>query len=486
MLKRPLFYASFLFSSMVGFSANGYAADELPDLGASALTVLSIEKEQQLGEVIFNEFQGYSQILQDPLITEYINSLGNRLVAHAEGVRFPFRFFAVDSPTINAFAIYGGYIGLHTGLISDAQTESQLASVIGHEIAHVTQRHLARRKQASQQQSTLTLAGVVGSMLMAVVSPQLLMASLMATAAGSQQSMLNYTRGNEQEADNIGMNILASAGYDPYGAAEMFGIMHEQSRFSTKPPPFLVTHPLEESRITDARLRAQQFERRFYPDSLDFLLVNARIKARYIFTKEDAVARFEEMVDKNRGNKLFAAKYGLALALLRDDQAQKAHKILVDLDKQSANNLFILDTLSDIAVELKQTEKLLPKLEYAYKLRPNNSVVTLNYANVLLESNKPEEAAQLLEYYLIKKPKDFIGTSLLKLAYKQAKNTTKYHVVSAQLYALSSNYTNAIQSIDRALSSMPLELDSEIRRLDALKIKYRSRQKYVKKIKETM
>ena len=112
-------------------------ANDLPDLGASALTVLSIEKEKRLGDVLFNEMRGHAGVLKDPLTQEYLNTLGNRLVAHANDVKFPFTFFAIHSNDINAFAFYGGHIGIHTGLIAEADTESQFASVIGHEIAHV-------------------------------------------------------------------------------------------------------------------------------------------------------------------------------------------------------------------------------------------------------------------------------------------------------------------------------------------------------------
>lgn len=477
-------YYSIVFTFGLVFTAQSFAtSNELPDLGQSALTVLSIEKEIRLGELIYNELRGQSGIVSDPLINEYINSLGNRLVAHSQDVKFPFTFFSINSTDINAFAFYGGHIGVHSGLITAADSESQLASVLAHEIAHVTQRHLARRQQAAAAQSPLTLAGILGSLLMAMVSPEAMIASMMATTAGSQQSMINYTRGNEQEADNIGMNVLATAGYDPYAASEFFAKLQDQARFKTALPAFLVTHPLPDSRVTDARLRAHQYEKKFYPDSLEFLMVKHRLMVRFSGNNPDLIAILEDKVKKSRGNRLFASSYGLALAYLDNKQYDKAETLLASLEQQAPGNLYLLDSLSDLHIAKGIPEVYLPTLAEAFKFRPNNSVVTLNYANVLIESKKYAEAIQLLEYYLLAKPNDFLGTQILKTAYKKVNNMAKYHATSAEYFALMSNYTAAIQAADRALTFLPEVNRSEISRLEALKRSYRERSKYIMEIK---
>lgn len=492
MLKKlAVTVSTMLLSCSCLFSANAFsdlysghsAANELPDLGASALTVLSIEKEKKLGDIVYNQLQGQAAILHDPLIREYLNSLGNRLVAHSQNVKFPFTFFAVNSPTINAFAFYGGHIGVHTGLIAAAETESQLASVLAHEIAHVTQRHLARRKEAANRQTPLTLAGVIGSILLAAVNPQLMLATIMTTGASAQQSMINFTRHNEREADNIGMNVLATAGYDPYAAAEFFAKLQEQQRYKNKSLPFLITHPLADSRVTDARLRAQQYEKRFFADSLDFLLINARIQARYYRDSKNLVALLKDKVKQAKGNKQYAAKYALAIALLDSDQLAESEKILDELKTYSPDSLYLLDTYSDLYIAQKRPEQLLSQLAYAYQLRPNNSVVTLNYANVLLEANKHQKAIQILEYYLLTKPEDYLAMGLLKSAYKKAENMTRYHITDAELAALRADYAKGISAIERALMSMTEEDKAEVARLDALKIKYRTRQKYIRNIR---
>lgn len=477
--------AIFIFSA----SAHSMTLDnELPDLGASALSTLSIEKEKQLGNIIFDQLRGQTAILQDPIIIEYINDLGNRLVAKSNDVNFPFTFFGVNNSQINAFAFYGGYIGVHTGLIAKSENESQLASVLAHEIAHVTQRHLARSKEAASNRAPLTLAGIVGSIILAAVSPQLVMASMMATTAGTQQAMINYTRGNEQEADRIGMNILANSGYDPYAAAEFFTKLQEQVRYKSNIPAFLVTHPLPDTRVTDARLRAQQYEKKFYTDSLDFLLVKARIDARYVKNEADNsdTTTLVDRIKKTSGNKRFALQYQLLLTLVDNKKIDKAFKIWEKLNEYAPGNLFLLDTYSDLAIAAQTPEVALDALAKAYKNKPNNYVVTLNYANVALEAKQYSKAIELLEYFLLKKPNDLLATQMLVDAYKDSKNMAKYNITKGELYALMARYNEAITFLDRALAMMGKSDKAEVSRIQALKYQYRERQQYIKDIKGTI
>ena len=473
--------------SLIAASAHSMTSDnELPDLGASALGTLSIEKERRLGHIIYDQLRGQTAILQDPLIIEYLNDLGNKLVAKSEDVNFPFTFFGVNNNQINAFAFYGGFIGVHTGLIAKADNESQLASVLAHEIAHVTQRHLARGKEAANNRAPLTLAGIVGSILLAAINPQLVMASMMATSAGTQQAMINYTRGNEQEADNIGMNILANAGYDPYASAEFFAKLQEQIRYKADIPAFLITHPLPESRVTDARLRAMQFEKKFYADSLEFMLVKARINARYVRSEYDKIKDLTNLIDKSSGNKKFALQYELLLRLVDDEQFDKAFELWESLVKVAPNNLYLLDTYSDLAIAAKKPELALEALSKAYKIKPNNYVVTLNYANVALEAKMPDRAIELLEYYLLNKPRDLLATQMLVDAYKDSKNMAKYNITKGELFALMARYNEAITFLDRALAMLGKNDNAEINRIQALKYQYRERQQYIKDIKGTI
>lgn len=478
---------SAIVASTVSMSAHSMANnDDLPDLGTSALTTLSIEKEKRLGAIIYEQFQGSAPLLHDPLIKEYINALGNRLVVHADSVKFPFTFFVVNESSINAFAFYGGHIGLQTGLIAAAETESQLASVLAHEIAHVTQRHIARRQEQSAANSGMTIAGFIGALLLAAISPQAVMASMMATSAGAQQAMINYTRSNEQEADNVGMGILANAGFDPAASAQFFAKLQEQVRYKTAIPAFLVTHPLPESRISDARLRALQYERKFYSESLEFLLIKARINARFgnnTKNSSERINHLQTLIDKSSATKKFAFEYEMLLRLVDDKQYDKAHSLWAKLNKSYPSNLYLLDTYTDLMTAQKNFEPAINALKKAYEIRPNNSIVTLNLANTYLAAKMEQESIELLEYYLLVKPNDFLATQMLTDAYKQSKNMAKYHATKAELYALMARYSQAISFADKAMSYLGKKDNTEISRLQALKRLYRKRLNYIQDIR---
>lgn len=240
---RPLLNSILLTCALVTTHSSVAQTElKLPDLGTSALQVLPIEKEQAIGEVMMMQLRSRSPVVGDPVLEEYLTSLGNRLVANANDVRFPFTFFWINNKDINAFAFYGGHVGVHTGLIAQSDNESQLASVIGHEIAHVTQRHLARRVQNAQDNSALTIAGLITGILATVVAPDAGIAILSASQTQSSLNQLTHSRKAEQEADRFGMNTLYKAGFDPNAASEFLTKLSDQIRFKNKPPAFLLTH----------------------------------------------------------------------------------------------------------------------------------------------------------------------------------------------------------------------------------------------------
>jgi len=194
--------------------------NELPDIGSSINKILPLNLEQQLGDYYMKVLRQQLPVINDPQIRNYINELGFRLVSSNEDTKDrQFYFFVINDPTINAFAMPGGYIGINSGLIQNAESESELAGVMAHEIAHVTQRHLARRLEQQQQISIPTLLATLGSVLVMTKNSQAGMAALTGIQAGASQVMINHTRTNESEADRIGIVTLANAGFEPSGMA---------------------------------------------------------------------------------------------------------------------------------------------------------------------------------------------------------------------------------------------------------------------------
>ncbi|SEL04646.1 Putative Zn-dependent protease, contains TPR repeats [Colwellia chukchiensis] len=421
--------------------------NKLPEIGSAGFSVLSIEKERQIGSEMMRQIRASQPILHDPVLTEYINDLGNRLVRHAKDVNYSFEFFVIKNQELNAFAFFGGHIAIHSGLITTANTESELASVVAHEISHVTQRHLARRLEEQNRAQPLTMAGLVSGVLLTLINPSVGMAALNTTIAASQQAGINYTRGNEKEADRVGIELLANSGFNPQGAPDFFSIMAEKYRYTSKPPAMLLTHPLPESRISDARVRAQNYFPRPLAPSLQFELAKARISARYEGNAQDNIQHYQQQIDKQRYAIKAAAQYGLALALYENKEYQRAITQLESLFHNDKKNLFYADALTDAYIAVKAYSKAIDMLAELNLLMPNNQVVTLNYANALTEAKQYSEAEMLLQDYLTLNPQNFIANDLLTTVYRKQNKLALMHATKAEVYALLGAYPKAIDEL---------------------------------------
>ncbi|NVK57397.1 MAG: M48 family metallopeptidase [Alteromonadaceae bacterium] len=428
----------------------GSDKNTLPDIGVVASEALTVDKEMLIGDAIMRQMRGQAPIIDDPVLTEYIQDLGNRLVLQAENTKFPFEFFVINNSAMNAFAFYGGHVGVHSGIITSADTESELASVLAHEVTHVTQRHLARRALSQQRSSPLQIASMLGSILLAVANPEAGMAALQTSSAISQQMSIDYTRSNEQEADRIGIDILYNAGFDPRAASTFFGKMAEEYRLRSRPPERLLTHPLTEKRIADARSRMARYPEVRLPPSLTFHLAKARLLARYQYKPDYALEHFQLLNEQGTTLIPEAAQYGLAIALLANDKAAQAQEINDQLLKGRPGNLFYIDLATDIYIALNQPQKAVEMLEKELSHKPRNSVVVLNLANSYLTLKQHSKVIELLRDYLLVKPDDQLAYSLLSEAYKEEKSFKGMHQSKAELLALYGAYPNAIDELQHA------------------------------------
>ncbi|MEM9304047.1 MAG: M48 family metalloprotease, partial [Pseudomonadota bacterium] len=231
----------------------------LPDIGASAGAVISERDENAYGEALKREFTRLAKIVDDPLIAGYFRLMGYSLVAHSDRPDGNFTFVVVDDDSINAFAAPGGFIALHSQLILTAENESEVAAVVAHEIAHVTQRHIARRIESAQKMSLPMTLLMLGAVLAGSGNGDAAQAAVVGTQALMQQMQINFTRANEYEADWVGIRKLAAAGYDPDAMASFFAKMARENRgYGARIPEFLRTHPVESTRIAESKNRARQ------------------------------------------------------------------------------------------------------------------------------------------------------------------------------------------------------------------------------------
>ena len=455
-IKRSAFHALVVFYLLATFSAVAQQMhrhddrNELPEIGVVASAAISLDKEQEIGDIIMRQMHGQLPIVNDPVLEQYLQDLGNRLVANADNVKFPFSFFWVNNGAINAFAFFGGHIGVHTGLIHYANDESELASVLAHEIAHVTQRHIARRIQAQQRATPLMLASMLAGIAVAVANPEAGMAAVSATQATSAQMQIDYTRSNEQEADQIGISTLYKAGYDVSAAASFFSILNEQYRTASKPPERLLTHPLTENRIADARARISDYPERKLAPNLSFHLAKARVMARYTFSEKFSVEYFQQALDKKQYVFEQAALYGLAIAQHRVGNITAAQQLINRLLTNDPTNYFYVDLASDLYIESDQPQQATALLSPLLEQAPRNKVLVLNQANALIHAQQESVAVELLKDFLLVDDDYLLAYSLLSDAYKEQQNALAMHQTKAEVFALTGAYQRAVDELQYA------------------------------------
>jgi predicted Zn-dependent protease len=424
---------------------------ELPELGDSSATVLSPLQEQRIAEQIMRDVYNSNQVLRDAEVTDYITSLGLRLAANSPDRRQEFRFFAVRDNSINAFAMPGGVIGVHTGLIVAANNESEVAGVLGHEIGHVVQRHLARMLAQQKTDSIISMAGMALALLAARGSPQLSSGAMAAASAGAIQRQLDYTREHEREADRVGFQILQNAGFDTRGLATFFETLQKGSRFSDgSAPSFLRTHPLTTERIADVRGRAEASSSfRMLPYSPDFEYVKAKLVAA-IGSPQQAISVFQHNLQERRYTSEEAQHYGLAIAFMRKNDQEGAAKELAWLRQNAMPHAMIETLAANIEVARKQPEKAAKQFAAALERFPNHRALIYGYAEHFLATNQPDKLLKLVDEKVSAFPDDAYLYELKSRAYTaQGKNLLR-HQAQGESYVRQYNLQGALEQFDLA------------------------------------
>jgi len=369
----------------------------LPDIGSPADAVLSKNDENQLGRAIMRQVRASGELVEDPLVTEYINEIGYQLAAQANADGdHEFAFFVVDNPVINAFALPGGFIGVHTGLLEATRNEDELAGVLAHEVAHVTQRHIARSIHASQRQSLLSTAIMLGAILAgAAGAGSDAMQGAIAVAQGSAaQQQINFTRSNEYEADRVGISALASAGFDPQGMGSFFEVISRGTSLSqTRVPEFLRTHPVSSARIAESRSRAREYAPVHTADSVTYGIARARMIVAGKNTPTEAVNHFEREPYEFQSD---IERYGRAVAYLKAGRNDEANRIFEELANNDSKVIAYHIGLGDSQMAMEAIGDSMQTFERALELFPRNLPVTIHYAEALLKIGEAEKAHDML------------------------------------------------------------------------------------------
>ena len=374
-------------------------AQTLPDLGEESATVLSPQMERRIGEEYFRELRGSPEFLDDPEITAYVQDLGSRLIAASAEPGLDVEFFVIKDNSINAFAMLGGFIGVNTGLLTAAQSESEAASVLGHELGHLIQKHIARSVSAGQKISIGTLAAAALCLLAARSNSQGTQACAMVASAVPITQQLAYSRDFEREADRVGFDILKKGGFDVTAMPLFFERLQRAGRvYDSNAPVYVRNHPLTTERIADVRNRAQLETYRQHADSLAFHLVRAKLRATVDTTvdgQSEAIRYFSSQLADQTYSNLTATHYGYAWALLKAREYAKAEAELAQIPKIVAHPM--IDSLAAaLMLARKDVTGAITALRAAAAKYPTARYLKLELIEALQQANRHEEALALL------------------------------------------------------------------------------------------
>ncbi|MCL4779492.1 MAG: M48 family metalloprotease [Gammaproteobacteria bacterium] len=431
------------------------ANSDLPDIGSPGDTVLSRDLELQIGRSIYRSLVNADRVISDPEIQEYAQDIGQKLAIHAQDGDFQFNFFVVDDSAINAFALPGGYIGVHSGLILATKSESELAGVIAHEISHVTQRHISRAVYANQRNSILSMAAMLGAILLGAASGSSdAITGAIATAQGvAAQQQINFTRANEYEADRVGVGVLAAAGFDPQAMPSFFETLARQSGpLESQAPEFLRTHPVTVNRIAETRERAASLPRPEVDDTAGYSLTKARIRVLSSPTPQKALEFFlgEQQDPKSIGN--LGTDYGIALVRMQLGEYGVARDLFRNLRAAHPGVIPFHTGLANAELALGNKAPAFLIYDQAMTLFPRNVPLTVHYAEALMANGNPQKAHSILLDLLNNVPPTAQQVRLIALAASAAGDTAEAHYYMAELHLIKGDATMAADQLRLALS----------------------------------
>jgi len=444
---------------------------QLPSLGETSSSIISLDLELQIGESWLRSFYRQTPLNRDYLLQDYIEKLVQKLKPYSQINYSDLRIVVVDNPTMNAFAVPGGVMGIHSGLLLHAETEDELASVIAHEMAHLSQRHFARSVATQQAMGVASLAGLLAAVVLAATAGGDAGLAMMSIAQGAAiESQLRYSRLNETEADRIGQSTLALSGRDPKGAVRMFEKMLAATRYAGDlAPEYLLTHPLPQSRVIDTETRANQYPTRIYYENPNYLLMAARVKVADSETSEIALRNFENAYRLTPDSNV--AKYGYALALQNTRHYPEALSFATELLQDNQTNLIFQSLYAELLLDSDQAALALEYLLSLLTPGTQNHVITMQLADTYKAQNQFERTAEILQAHSQERPKDPIVWYELAEAYGLAGDIYELHLARSKYFELVGSFQQAIEHIrlaKRQLGDNEIEqavLDQRIRQI---------------------
>ena len=374
-MKQTGYLTAALLSIWLGVSSAVVSAApiELPSLGDSTSGIVSPQQEYELGRTYLKYLRSRTATVSDAEIKEYLERLIYRLAEHSQLSDHRIETMLIDSPVLNAFAAPGGIIGVNSGLFFNAETEAQFAAVLAHELAHLSQRHYARNVEDTKNKSIPTAAAIIASViLMATAGGDAGAAALTSTVAGIQSSRLRFSRQFEREADNLGIQTLAAAGFEPAAMPEVFEQMNRASRYHSRPPEFLLTHPVTDNRIADSRARASQMPTKGSKGSLIYQLIRTRLSVLSAENPATLIKQFTRDLDSGHTSAPDVTRYGLALASYRARDYKTAGQELSALLKKYPKNLYLAMAMARLEGVTGRMPQAIKRIDEALTIHLDN------------------------------------------------------------------------------------------------------------------
>lgn len=457
----------------LSLAAPSLHADDLPELGDVASNELSLATEKKIGQQIMHEIRWReTSFLDDPDVEAYLNQLGGRLAAVSNDPGLGFYFFPINDPSINAFAMPGGYIGVHTGLLLSAESESELAGVLAHEISHVTQRHIARQVFQSSRVSMASMVAMGLALLAARSSNQVAGAAIATTQAGAISAQLAFSRDFERESDRLGFEIMRKSGFDARGMAAFFQRLQRAVRlYENNATAYLRTHPLTGERLADMQNREQALPYRQVQDSVDFLLVRAKLRAMQGVPTE-AIKDFSTLLREKKYPSEGAAHYGFAYAHYRLRDWASAEREVLAARKLMGSAPMVERLLAEIGLARGDVAGGLRAYRDAMVRYPFNQGLLYGYAVALITVHRFDEALRFVDMHLQNYPQDVRLHKMRSASYAGLGRRAQQHQAQAEVLVLQGQTAAAIEQLQlaqRAGDANFYELSSIDARLRELK-----------------
>lgn len=446
----------------------------IPSMGAASSSELSPALENLLGNAIMEQGRRDPTYINDPDVRQYLLSMGAKLSAHASGLEQPIQVFGVRDPQINAFALPGGYVGVNSGLVVQSESESELASVVAHEIAHVGQRHIARGMTRESQSGTIMMASIAAALLAAMAgSGDLAMGVAAFGQAAAIDQQLGFSRQAEQEADRLGLEMMRKAGYDPRGMARMFGRLMSVSRLneSMAGSGYHSSHPQSVQRMSDIENRVREAPQQPHNDSADYLFVRAKLRvlqAKDARSQRDARESLQHEASNSTGVAQAAAWYGLAYAELTRNELDAASAALAKAQATKAVSPHLVQM--QIQLALRQGANATQLARDAWRDWPDSQGVALLLAEALQKADNDREAVTFLEERVRQWPDEPQFHERLAQAYERVGEAVKARRAMARYYELVGAIPTAVAQLRQARDLtddfyLQSELDTRIREL---------------------